>query len=75
MLALREQARQVNDTLAGFIRGQGTVCLIVGTFYAVALTAAGLELGLTVGFIAGILGFIPFVGVAVAGLISWVLRR
>ena len=67
---VREQARQVNDTLAGFIRGQGTVCLIVGTFYAVALTAAGLELGLTVGFIAGILGFIPFVGVAVGGVLS-----
>ena len=67
---VRAQARQVNDTLAGFIRGQGTVCLIVGTFYAVALTAAGLELGLTVGFIAGILGFIPFVGVAVGGILS-----
>jgi predicted PurR-regulated permease PerM len=59
---IREQARLVNETLAGFVRGQATVCLLLGTFYAVALSAAGLNFGLVIGLIAGILSFIPFVG-------------
>ncbi len=33
---IRRLARQIDRTLAAFIRGQGTVCLILGTFYAVA---------------------------------------
>jgi predicted PurR-regulated permease PerM len=59
---IREQARLVNETLAGFVRGQATVCLLLGTFYAVALSMAGLNFGLVIGLVAGILSFIPFVG-------------
>ena len=59
---IREQARLVNDTLSGFVRGQATVCFLLGSFYAVALTLAGLDFGLAIGLIAGILSFIPFVG-------------
>ena len=55
-------AREIDKTLAGFIRGQVTVCLIQGTFYAIALTAIGLNFGLIVGFASGLLSFIPFVG-------------
>jgi predicted PurR-regulated permease PerM len=47
------------DAGQSFMRGQGTVCLILGTFYAVALMAVGLQFGLVVGFIAGLLSFIP----------------
>jgi predicted PurR-regulated permease PerM len=35
------------------VRGQGTVCLILGTFYAVALMVIGLQFGLVVGLVAG----------------------
>jgi predicted PurR-regulated permease PerM len=59
---IRQQAREVDTTLAGFVRGQATVCLCLGVFYAVALTAAGLDFGLVIGLITGILSFIPFVG-------------
>ncbi len=59
---IREQARAVDTTLAGFVRGQATVCLALGTFYALALTAAGLDFGLVIGMISGLLSFIPFVG-------------
>lgn len=59
---IRSQAREVDTTLAGFVRGQATVCLFLGVFYAVALTAAGLDFGLVIGLITGILSFIPFVG-------------
>ena len=36
---IRRLAREIDATLAGFVRGQGTVCLILGTYYAVALMA------------------------------------
>lgn len=59
---IREQVREVDRTLAGFLRGQGTVCLLLGLFYAVGLMAVGLDFGLVVGLLAGLLSFIPFVG-------------
>ncbi|MEE8506115.1 MAG: AI-2E family transporter [Kiloniellales bacterium] len=65
---IREQAREVDRTLAGFLRGQGAVCLILGSFYAVGLTAAGLDFGLVIGLIAGVLTFIPYFG-AIVGLV------
>jgi predicted PurR-regulated permease PerM len=66
--AIREQAREIDRTLAGFLRGQGTVCLILGVFYAIGLTLAGLDFGLVVGLVAGLLSFIPYVG-AIVGLV------
>ena len=56
--------------MAGFIRGQGTVCLILGTYYAVALMLVGLNFGLVVGFVAGALTFIPYVGALVGGALA-----
>ncbi|MBL8658783.1 MAG: AI-2E family transporter [Rhodospirillales bacterium] len=66
---LRAMADQAYDTLAGFIRGQSLVCLILGTFYAIALTAIGLNVGLLVGFCIGLISFIPYAG-ATLGLIT-----
>jgi len=68
--AIRELAREINRTLAGFIRGQVTVCLALGAFYAIALIAAGLNFGLLIGLTAGILSFIPYVGFLVGGALS-----
>jgi predicted PurR-regulated permease PerM len=65
---IRELAGEVDRTLAGFLRGQGTVCLLLGIFYAVGLSVAGLEFGLIVGLIAGLLSFIPYVG-SIVGLL------
>ena len=61
---IREQARLVDATLAGFVRGQLLVCVFVGIYYAVALTAIHLEFGLIIGVLAGILTFIPYFGFA-----------
>jgi predicted PurR-regulated permease PerM len=66
--AIRTIASDIDKTLAGFIRGQGTVCLLLGIFYAVALSIAGLKFGLVIGLIAGLLSFIPFVGALVGGV-------
>jgi predicted PurR-regulated permease PerM len=59
---IRGLARDVDAALAGFIRGQALVTLILGSFYAVGLTLVGLNFGLLIGFGAGILSFIPYVG-------------
>ncbi len=64
---VRQIARDIDATLAGFIRGQGTVCLILGIFYAAALAMVGLNFGLVVGALAGFLTFIPYVGALVGG--------
>lgn len=64
---VRKLAAEIDNTLASFIRGQGTVCLILGSYYAIALIIAGLQFGLVAGFIAGILTFIPYVGALVGG--------
>jgi predicted PurR-regulated permease PerM len=67
---VRSLAGEVDRTLAGFIRGQGTLCLTLGAFYALALIAAGLNFGLLIGLTAGALSFIPYVGVLVGGVLS-----
>ena len=60
--SIEKQAREIDTILAAFIRGQLSVCVILGTFYAIGLYVVGLDLGLLVGFLSGILSFIPYVG-------------
>jgi predicted PurR-regulated permease PerM len=59
---LREQASEVDAMLGGYVRGQLLVCVALGFFYAIALTLSGLEFGLIVGILTGVLAFIPYVG-------------
>lgn len=67
---IRQLAREVDNVLAGFIRGMGSVSLILGTYYAVTLWLVGLQFGLVVGVIAGMLTFIPYVGAIVGGVLA-----
>ncbi len=64
---IRRLGREVDNTLAAFIRGQGTVMLILGAFYAIGLMLVGLRFGLVIGFSAGLMSFIPYVGAVVGG--------
>jgi predicted PurR-regulated permease PerM len=59
---LRQLARDTDRVLSAWLRGQLLCCAALGVFYAIALQLAGLELGLTIGLMAGILTFIPYVG-------------
>jgi predicted PurR-regulated permease PerM len=68
---IREQLGEIDRTVAGFVRGQLSVCLTLGTFYAVGLTLVGLESGLIVGILAGLISFVPYVG-ATVGLLTGV---
>jgi len=65
---IRDLARQMDRAIAGFVRGQSLVCLILGSFYAVSLTMTGLNFGFVIGFISGIITFIPYVG-SLTGLV------
>lgn len=67
---IKTQIRKIDDTVSAFLRGQLNVCLILGTYYAVALTIAGLNFGLVIGFAAGLLCFVPFLGVLTGTLIG-----
>ncbi|GAA4224512.1 AI-2E family transporter [Sagittula sp. NFXS13] len=64
---IRHLAREIDGVLAGFIRGMGSVMVILGTYYAVLLWLVGLQFGLVVGVAAGMLTFIPYVGAIVGG--------
>ena len=66
---IREIARRIDRTLAGFLRGQGTVCLILIFYYAITLSLVGLKFGFVIGLLSGALSFIPFVG-AIFGAIA-----
>ena len=65
---VRALAREIDAAIAGFVRGQSAVCLILGSFYALALTLSGLNFGLMIGLISGLITFIPYVG-SMTGLV------
>jgi len=55
-------ARDIDAVLAEFLRGQGLVMLVLATYYAIALSIAGLDRALAIGILTGVLVFIPYVG-------------
>ncbi|HBM88798.1 MAG: AI-2E family transporter [Parvibaculaceae bacterium] len=70
---IRAIAREIDEVLAGFVRGQGAVCLLLGSFYAIGLSVLGLEFGFIVGAIAGIISFIPYVGTIVGFVLAMII--
>ncbi|PBB79330.1 AI-2E family transporter [Mesorhizobium sp. WSM3879] len=65
---VRALAREINTATAGFVRGQGTLCLVLGAMYATGLTLTGLNFAILIGFFAGLISFIPYVG-SLTGLV------
>jgi predicted PurR-regulated permease PerM len=66
---LRSLAGDIDKSVAAFIRGQGVVCLVLGTLYTVGLSVIALDYGLLIGIATGVLSFVPVVGTAI-GLIT-----
>jgi len=60
---------EIDPSLSGFIRGQLSVCFLLGLFYAIALSVMGLEYGFLVGVMAGVLSLIPYIG-SLFGLVA-----
>ena len=65
---LRRLASEIDEALSGFVRGQGLVILILGTWYSIALMLVGLPFGFFIGIMAAALSFIPYVGVLIGGV-------
>jgi predicted PurR-regulated permease PerM len=59
---VRQLAREIDAAIGGFVRGQLGVCLVLGIYYAIGLTLAGLHFGLLIGLVSGLITFVPYIG-------------
>ncbi|MCB1601026.1 MAG: AI-2E family transporter [Xanthomonadales bacterium] len=55
-------ARQSDEVLSAFLRGQIAVMLALGLIYSFGLWLAGLKLAFLIGMSAGLLSFVPYLG-------------
>ena len=67
---VREQLKKVDEVLAGFVRGQLLVSTTMGVLYGLGWSLAGLNFGLVLGVLAGVMSFVPFVGALFAAVIA-----
>jgi predicted PurR-regulated permease PerM len=67
---VRALAREIDGTISSFLRGQGTICVMLGVFYALALRSVGLKHGVLIGLLSGLLGFVPYLGSLTGLLLS-----
>ena len=67
---IRKLAHEVDNALAGFVRGQVSVCLTLAVYYASGLVLAGLQFGLVIGAIAGAMTVIPYIGALIGGALA-----
>jgi len=67
---VRALGREIHDTVAGFVRGQIVICLILAVFYAVALKVIGLNHAILIGITAGLISFVPYLGAGVGVVIA-----
>jgi predicted PurR-regulated permease PerM len=65
LAAVRTVAGRIDRALAGFVRGQLTVAAILGAIYATGLGVIGVEGGLAIGLVAGLLNIVPYLGTAI----------
>lgn len=70
---IRQIMSDIDAAVAGFVRGQGTLCLVLGIMYGTALTLAGLNFGLLIGLVSGLISFIPYVGSITGFVLSMVV--
>jgi predicted PurR-regulated permease PerM len=67
---IKDLMTQSDAALSGFVRGQSLVCLTLAVFYAVGWSLVGLDYAIILGLLAGVLGFVPFLGVIFAVVLS-----
>ncbi|MBX3701026.1 MAG: AI-2E family transporter [Dokdonella sp.] len=65
-------ARESDEVLGAFLRGQLSVMIVLGLFYGVALWLVGINVGPLIGMIAGLISFVPYLG-AIAGVLMGVI--
>ncbi|MFL5021627.1 MAG: AI-2E family transporter [Microvirga sp.] len=67
---VRAVGREIHDTVAGFVRGQIVICLILAVFYATALRLTGLNHAILIGLTAGLISFVPYLGLGVGFVVA-----
>ncbi len=67
---IRRLWREMDHSIAGFLRGQTIVVVMLATFYIVSLELIGLNYGALIGATAGLLSFVPLVGAVTGFIIS-----
>ncbi|TDI73051.1 MAG: AI-2E family transporter [Betaproteobacteria bacterium] len=63
-------AREIDRVLAEFLRGQLSVMLLMSIYYVMGLWLVGLEFALEIGVIAGVLVFVPYLGMVIAFILA-----
>src|SRR5215213_3158496 len=67
---VRAVGREIHDTVSGFVRGQVVICLILAVFYATALRLTGLNHAILIGLTAGLISFVPYLGLGVGFVVA-----
>ncbi|WP_194284806.1 AI-2E family transporter [Bartonella sp. CDC_skunk] len=70
LTTVRSLFHEMDRAVAGFVRGQGTVCLILAGYYAIGLTITGLNFALLIGMFVGLISFIPYIGTMIGFILS-----
>ncbi|MBV1787551.1 AI-2E family transporter [Marinobacterium sp. D7] len=69
-------ARECDEVLGAFVKGQLLVMLALGVVYATGLWIVGLDLALLIGMLAGLASIVPYmgfiIGIVVAGVAAYV---
>jgi len=60
-------ARESDEVLAAFLRGQLSVMIALGMVYTTGLMLVGLDLAVLIGMLAGVVSFVPYLGIIVGG--------
>jgi predicted PurR-regulated permease PerM len=59
---VRTLTREIDETIGGFVLGQGALCLVLALYYAATLSLMGLKHGMLIGIAAGLFSFVPYLG-------------
>lgn len=62
-------ARESNEVLGSFLRGQLMVMLALGVIYSAGLWLVGLDLAFLIGMVAGLISFVPYLG-SIVGVLA-----
>ncbi len=67
---VRRLATEIDSRLQAFVRGQLTVCLVLGVLYSIGLLVIGIDLAIAVGMVSGLLFIVPYLGTAVGIVVA-----
>lgn len=70
---VEEITLKIHEQITSFLRGQLTVCLLLGMMYVVGLTVSGVPFSIPIGIFGGLAAFIPYLGITLTIIPSVIL--